>query len=57
VGTFTQALYDEAKNDVWTVISIKKDWRRIFAFPTGMGFEHFYGFMGGDADQWTEAGD
>ena len=21
-------------------------------WPTGMGFEHFYGFMGGDADQW-----
>jgi phosphoglycolate phosphatase-like HAD superfamily hydrolase len=32
VGTFTQALYDEAKNDGWTVISMKKDWRRIFAF-------------------------
>jgi arylsulfatase A-like enzyme len=22
-------------------------------WPTGMGFEHFYGFMGGDADQWA----
>ncbi|MGD0931361.1 MAG: sulfatase-like hydrolase/transferase [Candidatus Korobacteraceae bacterium] len=22
-------------------------------WPTGMGFSHFYGFMGGDADQWT----
>jgi haloacid dehalogenase-like hydrolase len=32
VGDFTQALYDEAKNDGWTVISMKKDWRRIFAF-------------------------
>jgi phosphoglycolate phosphatase-like HAD superfamily hydrolase len=32
VGTFTQALYDEAKNDGWTVISMKNDWRRIFAF-------------------------
>jgi phosphoglycolate phosphatase-like HAD superfamily hydrolase len=32
VGTFTQALYDEARNDGWTVISMKKDWRRIFAF-------------------------
>src|SRR5271155_1178678 len=21
-------------------------------WPTGMGFEYFYGFMGGDADQW-----
>ena len=32
VGTFTQALYDEAKKDGWTVISMKKDWQRIFAF-------------------------
>jgi arylsulfatase A-like enzyme len=22
-------------------------------WPTGMGFSHFYGFMGGDADQWA----
>jgi arylsulfatase len=22
-------------------------------WPTGMGFEYFYGFVGGDADQWT----
>ena len=32
VGTFTQALYDEAKKDGWVVISIKDDWKRIFAF-------------------------
>ena len=32
VGTFTQALYDEAKKDRWTVISMKNDWKRIFAF-------------------------
>jgi haloacid dehalogenase-like hydrolase len=32
VGTFTQALYDEAKQKGWTVISMKSDWRRIFAF-------------------------
>jgi len=32
VGTFSQALYDEAKSKGWTVISIKKDWKRIFAF-------------------------
>jgi hypothetical protein len=25
VGTFTQALYDEAKKDDWTVISMKND--------------------------------
>jgi hypothetical protein len=32
VGTFTQALYDEAKRDGWTIISMKNDWKRIFAF-------------------------
>jgi phosphoglycolate phosphatase-like HAD superfamily hydrolase len=32
VGTFTQALYDEAKSKGWTVISMKNDWKRIFAF-------------------------
>ena len=32
VGTFTQPLYDEAKKDSWTVISMKNDWKRIFAF-------------------------
>jgi phosphoglycolate phosphatase-like HAD superfamily hydrolase len=32
VGTFTQALYDEAKQQGWTVISMKNDWKRIFAF-------------------------
>jgi phosphoglycolate phosphatase-like HAD superfamily hydrolase len=32
VGTFTQALYDEAKKDGWTVISMKNDWKVIFPF-------------------------
>jgi phosphoserine phosphatase len=32
VGTFTQALYDEAKKDGWTVISMKNDWKTIFPF-------------------------
>jgi len=32
VGTFTQGLYDEAKKKNWTVISMKHDWKRIFAF-------------------------
>ena len=32
VGTFTQALYDEAKKGGWTIISMKQDWKRIFAF-------------------------
>src|SRR5262245_2505329 len=32
VGTFTQALYDEAKKQGWVVISMKRDWKRIFAW-------------------------
>jgi haloacid dehalogenase-like hydrolase len=32
VGTFTQALYNEANKDGWFVISMKNDWKRIFAF-------------------------
>ena len=32
VGTFTPALYDEAKKNGWTIISMKYDWKRIFAF-------------------------
>ena len=32
VGTFTQALYDEAQKQGWLVISMKSDWRRVFAF-------------------------
>ena len=34
VGTFTQALYDEAKKNGWTVISMKNDWKRIFGFES-----------------------
>jgi phosphoglycolate phosphatase-like HAD superfamily hydrolase len=32
VGTFTPALYDEAKKKNWTVISMKNDWKKIFSF-------------------------
>jgi phosphoserine phosphatase len=32
VGTFTQALYDEAKKQGWVTVSMKNDWKRIFAF-------------------------
>jgi phosphoserine phosphatase len=32
VGTFPQTLYDEAKKYGWFVISMKDDWKRIFAF-------------------------
>jgi phosphoglycolate phosphatase-like HAD superfamily hydrolase len=32
VGTFTQALMAEAEKQGWVVISMKNDWKRIFAF-------------------------
>ena len=32
VGAFTQKLYDEAKKQGWTIVSMKDDWKRIFAF-------------------------
>jgi phosphoglycolate phosphatase-like HAD superfamily hydrolase len=32
VGTFSDALMEEAKQRGWTVISMKKDWKRLFPF-------------------------
>lgn len=32
VGTFTDALMAQAKKNSWNVISMKNDWKRIFAF-------------------------
>jgi hypothetical protein len=32
IGTFSDALMTEAKQNGWTVISMKNDWKRIFAF-------------------------
>ena len=36
VGTFSQTLYDEVKAKGWTVISMKRDWNRIFAWETAV---------------------
>ena len=30
LGAFTQAVYDEAKRDGWTVVSMKDDWKTVF---------------------------
>jgi phosphoglycolate phosphatase-like HAD superfamily hydrolase len=38
VGTFTPALYDEAKKQRWAVISMKNDWKRVFAFDVDADF-------------------
>ncbi|GJE50698.1 hypothetical protein GOFOIKOB_3750 [Methylobacterium tardum] len=32
IGTFTPELYEEAREQGWTVISMKNDWNRVFAF-------------------------
>lgn len=34
VGAFSQALYDQATKGGWIVISVKNDWKRVFAFET-----------------------
>jgi len=31
-GAFTQALYDRATSKGWVVVSMKRDWKRIFSF-------------------------
>jgi hypothetical protein len=32
VGTLRQAMYDMAKKQDWMIVSMKNDWKRIFAF-------------------------
>ena len=32
VGMFSDALMAEARKNGWTIISMKKDWKRIFGF-------------------------
>jgi phosphoserine phosphatase len=32
VGTFPPTLYDRATKEGWTVVSMKNDWKRVFAF-------------------------
>lgn len=36
VGRFPQTLYDEAQQQGWIVISMKKDWNRVFPFDPGV---------------------
>ena len=48
VGTFTQALYDEAKKQGWVVISMKNDWKRIFAFGPRPAKQPVTGLPGGE---------
>jgi hypothetical protein len=32
MGAFPQTLYDDANTKGWVVISMKNDWKRLFAF-------------------------
>ncbi len=32
IGTFSDALMTEARQQSWTVISMKSDWKKVFAF-------------------------
>lgn len=32
MGTYTQALYNQAKKENWIVVSMKNDWKTVFAF-------------------------
>jgi hypothetical protein len=48
VGTFTLALCAEAKKKGWTVISMKSDWNRIFAFDNTLALQ----FCRGRATLW-----
>ena len=32
VGTFSQAIYDLGVKQGWIIVSMKTDWKRIFAF-------------------------
>ena len=40
LGAFTQALYDQAKKDGWTVVSMKDDWKQVFASEQSPGHGH-----------------
>ncbi|HTV93915.1 MAG TPA: HAD family hydrolase [Verrucomicrobiae bacterium] len=31
-GAFTRALYDQATSKGWVIVSVKRDWKRVFAF-------------------------
>jgi hypothetical protein len=65
VGTFTQALYDEAKKKNWSVISMKNDWKRIFAFEQAAlscvvgsrSLPHGDGFQAAASRAWRERRD
>ncbi|HJZ71773.1 MAG TPA: arylsulfatase [Vicinamibacterales bacterium] len=61
VGTFAEVLKQNGYNTSWYGKNHNvPDWQTSQAgpfdlWPTGLGFNHFYGFIGGDTDQWHPA--
>jgi arylsulfatase len=60
-GSVGSVLKDSGYNTSWFgKMHNVPDWMSSQAgpfdlWPTGLGFEHFYGFLGGDSDQWHPA--
>ena len=60
-GTFAEVLRQTGWNTAWYGKNHNvPDWHGSQAgpydlWPTGLGFEYFYGFIGGDANQWAPA--
>ena len=60
-GTFAEMLKQNGYNTAWYGKNHNvPDWQTSQAgpfdlWPTGLGFEYFYGFIGGDTSQWAPA--
>jgi arylsulfatase len=60
-GTIAEILKQNGWNTAWFGKNHNvPDWQSsqtgpFDLWPTGLGFEHFYGFIGGDTDQWHPA--
>jgi arylsulfatase len=60
-GTFAEVLRQNGYNTAWYGKNHNvPDWHSSQAgpfdlWPTGLGFEYFYGFIGGDTSQWSPA--
>ena len=60
-GTFAEMLRQNGYNTAWFGKNHNvPDWHTSQAgpfdlWPTGLGFEYFYGFIGGDTSQWAPA--
>ncbi len=61
-GSVGQVLRENGFNTAWFGKAHNvPDWMSSQAgpfdlWPNGLGFEYFYGFLGGDSDQWIKAG-